>query len=203
MAAKAQEQSREASCSDPADERDAGSGLVAKHPDLDRNEPGSSSECSGAQHSERPSAQPGSQCPAASLQVKPEEEPEAEQDAVVPPPAEAVAPVPAPAVGEGKGAKRMMEEDDDADAEGFKEMPDVCQDARESGRAMVLPDLFGEAHQAHTSQGGGCAKVEQAVPCLSNMGSETSANASEGLRTKRPRAPRWPTSGSRSSCSSG
>lgn len=184
MATKAQEQSLEASCSDPAEERSAGSDPAAKHPDLDQGEPGTSGECSGAELSEMP-AQPVSQRPPASLQVKQEEEPETEPPAVVPPSVATPAPTPAPAVVEGRGAKRMMEDD----ADGFKEMPDVCQEARASGRAMALPDLFGDAHQAHTSQGGGCAKVEQAVPCLSNMGSENQRKRFRGFAYKETEGP--------------
>uniref|UniRef100_A0A6J0V5N7 SCAN box domain-containing protein n=1 Tax=Pogona vitticeps TaxID=103695 RepID=A0A6J0V5N7_9SAUR len=184
MATKVQEQSLEASCSDPVEEREPGSDIGAEHPDLDRSEPGPSSKCSGAKRSEMPT-QPVTQCSAANLQVKQEEKPETEQPAVVARSAEVTAPVPAPTLGEGKGAKRMMEDD----ADGFKEMPDVCQEARESGRAMVLPDLFGEAHQAYTSQGGGCAKVEQAVPCLSNMGSENQRKRFRGFAYKETEGP--------------
>ncbi|XP_060639810.2 uncharacterized protein [Anolis sagrei] len=185
MATKVQEQGLDASCSDPVEEQDAGCSIVAEHQDLARDEPEAVGECSGAEagHSEMPS-QPPAQCPATSLQVKQEEEPNTDPS-LVPPPAKVAVPVPVPPVGEGKGAKRMMEDDGDI----FKEMPDVCQDARESRRGMLLPDLFGEAHQAHSSQGGGCAKVEHAVPCLPNLGSENQRKRFRGFAYKETEGP--------------
>ncbi|KAH0631367.1 hypothetical protein JD844_005665 [Phrynosoma platyrhinos] len=179
MATKVQDQSLDTTCSDPVEERNPNSSIVAEHQDLDRDEQEAVGECSGAgtEHSEMPT-QPPAQCSATSLQAKQEEEPKTETS-LVPPPADVTAPVPVPPMGEGKGAKRMMEDDGDL----FKEMPDVCQEARESGRGMLLPDLFGEVHQAHSSlnagQAGGCAKVEQAIPCLSNVGSENQRKRKE------------------------
>ncbi|XP_042296750.1 SCAN domain-containing protein 1-like [Sceloporus undulatus] len=189
MAAKVQDQSLDSTCSDPVEERDPNSSIEAEHQDLDRDEPEAAGESSGArgEHSEMPT-QPQAQCSATGLQAKQEEESKTEAS-LVPPPAEVTAPVPVPSMGEGKGAKRMMEDDGDL----FKEMPDVCQEARESGRGMLLPDLFGEAHQAHSSlnagQAGGCAKVEQAIPCLSNVGSENQRKRFRGFAYKETEGP--------------
>lgn len=133
--------------------------------------------------------QPPNQRPAAgSMQVKQEEESETEASSA-PSSAKAAVPAPTPSIAEGKGSKRMMEDD----AEAFKEMPDVCQDAREPGRAMLLPDLFGDAPQAHGSleagKAGGCGKVQQAVPCLSNMGSENQRKRFRGFAYKESEGP--------------
>ncbi|XP_053254291.1 SCAN domain-containing protein 1-like [Podarcis raffonei] len=192
MATKVNEQSLDASCSDPAKERDPGSTNMAEHQDLDRGEAKAAGECSGggAEHSEM-TQQPTDQCQAPRLQVKQEEKPKTEKS-LVPPAAEASVSVPVLPLGEGKGAKRMME-DDDSDADIFKEMPDVCQEAREPGRAMLLPDLFGEAQQAHSSlaagRAGGCAKVEQAIPCLPNVGSENQRKRFRGFAYKETEGP--------------
>lgn len=172
MGTKVEEDNLDAFHADPGEEGDPGSSVVDEHQDLDGGEPEAAGECSGgvAERSEMPPPPPTDQCQVANLQAKGEE---AETEpSLVPSPAEASAPVPAPTLGEGKGAKRMMEDDGDA----FKEMPDVCQQARESRRAMLLPDLFGEVQEAHGSmdagRAGGCSKVEHSIPCLSNMGSE-------------------------------
>ncbi|XP_053124262.1 SCAN domain-containing protein 1-like [Hemicordylus capensis] len=189
MGTKLQEQNLETSQADPGEEKDPTSSLSVEHEDLDGGEPEGASERSGgvADRSEMPQ-QAAEQRPAASLQVKPEELPKAEAS-LAPPPAEVAAPVPVPPLGEGKGSKRMMEDDGDA----FKEMPDVCQEAREPGRAMLLPDLFGEAQEAHSSLAagrvGGCAKVEQAIPCHSNMGSENQRKRFRGFAYKETEGP--------------
>ncbi|XP_061453281.1 SCAN domain-containing protein 1-like isoform X2 [Rhineura floridana] len=191
MATKVNKQNLDASCSDPTEETDPGNTIVAEHQDLDRGEPETGGECSGgrAKHSEM-LQQPVDQRQAPRLQVKPEEKPKTETS-LVPPPAEVPVSVPAPPLGEGKGAKRMMEDDGDTDT--FKEMPDVCQEAREPGRAMLLPDLFGEAQQAHSSldasRAGGCAKVEQAIPCLPKMGSENQRKRFRGFAYKETEGP--------------
>lgn len=172
MGTKVQEDNLDTFPSNPGEESDPASSVRPERQDLDGREPEAAGECSGgvAERSEAPQP-PADLCPVANVQVNPEEEPETEPS-LAPSPPEVAAPVPVPPLGEGKGAKRMMEDDGDA----FKEMPDVCQQARESGRAMLLPDLFGEVQQAHGSldggRAGGCAKVEHALPCLPNMGSE-------------------------------
>ncbi|XP_062996171.1 SCAN domain-containing protein 1-like [Elgaria multicarinata webbii] len=191
MATERHAQSLEASCTDPVEEGDPGSSIVAQLQGLDGGEPEAAGEHSraGAERSEVPSRSTD-RCEAASLPGKQEEEPKAE-NALVPPPVEVAVPVPVPPLGEGKGAKRMMEDDGEADA--FKEMPDVCQDAREPGRAMLLPDLFGEAQHAHgsldASRAGGCAKVEQAIPCFSNMGTENQRKRFRGFAYKETEGP--------------
>lgn len=191
MDAKVQEPSLDTSCNEPAEERDPASSIQAEGQDLDRDEPEAAGDCAeggGAEHSEMP-PQPADQCQAvASLQVKQEEESKTEAS-LASSSAEVMAPAPMPSVAEGKGSKRMMEDDN----EGFKEMPDVCQDARESGRAMLLPDLFGDAQQAHSSleagRAGGCGKVEQAIPCLSNMGTENQRKRFRGFAYKETEGP--------------
>lgn len=191
MASEVQEPLLDSSCSGPEEDRDSDSSIVNKHQDLDRDqsEPKTVAKCLGAdaEHLEMP-PQPADPCQATKITVKREEEPKTEA-ALVPPPVEVAVPVPVPPLNEGKGAKRMME--DDADA--FKEMPDVCQEAREPGRAMLLPDLFGEAQEAHSSldvsRAGGCTKVEQAFPCLSNMVSENQRKRFRGFAYKETEGP--------------
>ncbi|XP_007432259.1 SCAN domain-containing protein 1-like [Python bivittatus] len=191
MASEVQESLLDSSCSGPEEDRDSDSGTVNKHQDLDRDqsEPKTVAKCLGAdaEHLEMP-PQPADPCQATKITVKCEEEQKTEA-ALVPPPVEVAVPIPVPPLNEGKGAKRMME--DDADA--FKEMPDVCQEAREPGRAMLLPDLFGEAQEAHSSldvsQAGGCTKVEQAFPCLSNMVSENQRKRFRGFAYKETEGP--------------
>ncbi|XP_054855867.1 SCAN domain-containing protein 1-like [Eublepharis macularius] len=193
MGTKVQEPNLDTSHTDPGKERDPVSSTGTEHQDLDREEPKAADDCAegggGAEHSEMPP--PADQCQAAaSLQVKREEEPKTEAS-LASTSTEGVVPPPVPSLGEGKGSKRMME--DDTDTEVFREMPDVCQDARESGRAMMLPDLFGEAQHAHSSleagRAGGCGKVEQAVPCLSNMGSENQRKRFRGFAYKETEGP--------------
>ncbi|KAG8143325.1 hypothetical protein E2320_000556, partial [Naja naja] len=149
MANKIQEPFLDSSCSDPAEDRDSESGIVTKHQDSDsdQSEPKMIAKCLGedAEPLEMP-AEPAVPCQVTKMKVKHEEEPKTET-ALVPPPVAVAAAVPVPPSNEGKGAKRMMEDD----AEAFKEMPDVCQEAREPRRAMLLPDLFGEAQEAHSS----------------------------------------------------
>ncbi|XP_048357182.1 neurotrophin receptor-interacting factor 1-like [Sphaerodactylus townsendi] len=189
MSTKNQEPSLDPSHADPREERDPPS--RAEHQSLDRDEPeaaGDDAEGGGAKLSEM-SQQSANQCPTRmSLPVKCEEEPKTEAG-VASCSSKVAAPSPMPSLGEGKGSKRMMEDD----AEAFKEMPDVCQDARGPGRAMLLPDLFGDAQQAHSSleagRAGGCGKVEQAVPCLSNMGSENQRKRFRGFAYKETEGP--------------
>lgn len=191
MASEAQEPLLDSSCSVPAEDRDSENGIVSKHQDSDRDqcEPKTVAKCLGAdtEHLEMP-PQPADSCQATEMTVKHEEEPKTEA-ALVPPSVEVAVSVPVPPLSEGKGSKRMME--DDADT--FKEMPDVCQEAREPGRAMLLPDLFGEAQEAHSSldvsRAGGCTKVEQAIPCLSNMVSENQRKRFRGFAYKETEGP--------------
>ncbi|XP_060114246.1 SCAN domain-containing protein 1-like [Heteronotia binoei] len=191
MDTKVQEPSLETSHADPAEERNLASGSRAGHQDLERDEPNAAGDCAesgGAERSEMP-PQPADQRPApASLQVKREEDSKTEAPSTSSS-AEVVTPAPMPSVAEGKGSKRMMEDDTDV----FKEMPDVCQDAREPGRAMLLPDLFGDAQHAHGSleagRPGGCGKVEQAIPCLSNMGVENQRKRFRSFAYKETEGP--------------
>lgn len=189
MGTKVQEQSLDAPHTDPAEERDPADSVVTEYQALDRSEPDVASKCAGGvdESSEMPQ-QSTDQHQTASLQIKQEEE--AKTEVSVPPlPTEVAAPVPVLPLGEGKGAKRMMEDD----ADSFKEMPDVCLDARESGRAMLLPDLFGEVQRAHgsldASRAGGCVKVEHAIPCLSNMGAENQRKRFRGFAYKETEGP--------------
>ncbi|CAI5781283.1 Hypothetical predicted protein [Podarcis lilfordi] len=71
MATKVNEQSLDASCSDPAKERDPGSTNMAEHQDLDRGEAKAAGECSGggAEHSEM-TQQPTDQRQAPRLQTE-------------------------------------------------------------------------------------------------------------------------------------
>lgn len=191
MASEIQEPLLDSSCSGPAEDRDSENDIVSKHQDSDndQSECNTVSKCLGedAEPLEMP-AQPADPCQATKMKGKREEEPKTEA-ALVPPPVEIAVPVPVPPLNEGKGAKRMME--DDADV--FKDMPDVCQEAREPGRAMLLPDLFGEAQEAHSSldvsRAGGCTKVEQAIPCLSNTVSENQRKRFRGFAYKETEGP--------------
>lgn len=191
MASEIQESFLDSSCSGPAEDRESDGGTVTKHQDSDsdQSEPKVVAKCLGgdAEPLEMP-AQPADPCQVTKMKVKHEEEPKTEA-ALVPPPVEVAVAVPVPPSNKGKGAKRMMEDD----AEAFKEMPDVCQEAREPRRAMLLPDLFGEAQEAHSSldvsRAGGCTKVEQAIPCLPNMASENQRKRFRGFAYKETEGP--------------
>ncbi|XP_070620029.1 uncharacterized protein [Erythrolamprus reginae] len=189
MASEIQEPFLGGSCSSPAEGRESEDGIMTKHQDSDSNqrEPEMVAKCLGedAEGLERP-AQPADPCQV--TKVKREEEPKIEA-AVVPPPVEAAIAVPVPPLNEGKGAKRMMEDD----AEAFQEMPDVCQEVGEPRRGMLLPDLFGEAQEAHSSldvnQAGGCANVERAIPCLPNTVLENKRKRFRGFAYKETEGP--------------
>ncbi|XP_032083415.1 uncharacterized protein LOC116515464 [Thamnophis elegans] len=191
MASEIQEPFLDSSCSGSAEDRESEGDIITKHQDSDSDQSGPKTvaKClsEDAEPLEMP-AEPADPCQVTKMKVKQEEGPKTEA-ALVPPPVEVAVAVPVPPLNEGKGAKRMMEDD----AEAFKEMPDVCQEAREPRRAMLLPDLFGEAQEAHSSldvsRAGGCTKVEQAIPCLSNMVSENKRKRFRGFAYKETEGP--------------